>query len=95
MKGKYKATGCAKFFLVLIVLAPLAYIGASYFNGQDGIANFKDLIGISADPADNVDDATNDQTTQLNQLESELEDLREENEQLKQALEDCQDDESQ
>ena len=44
MKGKYKATGCAKFFLVLVILAPLAYIGASYYNGEDGLKNIKGIV---------------------------------------------------
>lgn len=44
---KYKATGCARFFLVMLILAPLAYIGASYYNGQDPIANIKGLFGSS------------------------------------------------
>ena len=44
MKGKYKATGCAKFFLALVILAPLAYIGASYYNGEDGIKNIKEIV---------------------------------------------------
>lgn len=49
MARKYKATGCAKFALVIIILAPLAYIGASYYNGEDGIQNIKDLLGIGQD----------------------------------------------
>ncbi len=32
--------------IVMVILAPLAYIGASYYNGQDGIQNFKNLIGL-------------------------------------------------
>ena len=48
MSSKYKATGCARFFLVLIVLAPLAYLGASYYNGEDGIENVKNLLGIES-----------------------------------------------
>ena len=46
MKKKYQMTGCAKFFVVILLLAPLAYIGASYYNGQDGIENLKSLLGI-------------------------------------------------
>ena len=46
MKKKYQMTGCAKFFVVIMLLAPLAYIGASYYNGQDGIQNFKSLLGL-------------------------------------------------
>jgi hypothetical protein len=54
MSSKYKATGCARFFLVLIILAPLAYLGASYYNGQDGIENVKSLLGIGDDDSDSA-----------------------------------------
>ncbi len=43
--SKYKTTGCARFFLVLVILAPLAYLAASYFTGQDGISNLKGIFG--------------------------------------------------
>lgn len=39
-------TPFARLLLVLIILAPLAYIGASYYNGEDGIQNFKNLLGF-------------------------------------------------
>lgn len=57
MAKRFKITGFARFLLVMTILAPLAYIGASYYNGQDGIQNFKDLIGISdhASPKENTD----------------------------------------
>ncbi len=50
MPRPYKTTGCFRFFLFLIILAPLAYIGASYYHGKDGIGNivtfFKKGISI-------------------------------------------------
>ena len=52
MSSKYKATGCARFFLVLIILAPLAFLGASYYNGEDGIENVKSLLGIGSSDSD-------------------------------------------
>jgi cell division protein FtsB len=44
MAGKVKATGFARFFIIMLFVAPLAYIGASYYNGQDGIENIKRLF---------------------------------------------------
>ncbi|MEY4105940.1 MAG: hypothetical protein RL181_282 [Bacteroidota bacterium] len=41
-----KLTGFARFFILMLVLAPLAYIIASYANGQDGVANIKRLLGM-------------------------------------------------
>lgn len=40
----YKTTGCFRFALFMIILAPLAYLGASYYNGQDGLQNVKNLF---------------------------------------------------
>ena len=48
MARKVKSTPFARFLLVMIVLAPVAYIAASYFNGEDGIQNIKDAIGIES-----------------------------------------------
>lgn len=59
-----KLTGFARFFLMLVVMAPLAYMIASYANGEDGLANLKKLVGIeqkstqgSTDVASVEDDA--------------------------------------
>lgn len=46
MATKYKLTGCAKFFFFFIIAAPLAYIGASYYNGQDPIQQAKDFFNF-------------------------------------------------
>ena len=43
-RKKFKLTGFARFLLVMIVLAPLAFIGASFYNGEDGIENLKNLF---------------------------------------------------
>ncbi len=42
--NKLKLTGFARFFLVMLILAPLAFFGASYYNGEDGIAKIKALF---------------------------------------------------
>ncbi len=41
-----KITPFARFFVFLIFFTPLAYVGASYYNGQNGIQNIKNLIGL-------------------------------------------------
>lgn len=43
-KSKFRLTGFARFLFMMIVLAPLAYIGASYYNGEDGIQNIKNIF---------------------------------------------------
>lgn len=44
MSKRLKVTPFARFFLAMLVIAPLAYIGASYLNGQDGLQNIKNLF---------------------------------------------------
>lgn len=50
-----KLTGFARFFFLLIILAPLAYLIASYANGQDGVGNLKKLIGLQDQPKGSAD----------------------------------------
>lgn len=73
MRRKYKMTGCARFFIVLIILAPLAYIGASYYNNQDPIENIKSLLGIGA--VEQGDNGLNNTDTKT---DADLEELLEE-----------------
>ena len=92
MKRKYKTTGCAKFFLMIVILAPLAYIGASYFNGQDGIENIKNLFGGSDSSKEIVEDRGQDEDLQneIADLNKEIRNLRRDNDRLKSDLEACQ-----
>ena len=43
-RKKFKLTGFARFLLVMIILAPVAFIGASFYNGEDGIENLKQIF---------------------------------------------------
>jgi len=45
MPRKYKVTGFARLFIFLMFLLPAAYFGASYYNGEDGLQNLKNLVG--------------------------------------------------
>lgn len=47
MRKKYKMTSFARFIIFMAIFAPLAFIGASYYNGENGIEKFKDLIGLN------------------------------------------------
>ena len=44
MQKKYKMTSFARFLIFMLFFAPLAYMGASYYNGEDGIQKIKNLI---------------------------------------------------
>ena len=43
MRPKYKVTGCARFFLFLIIFTPLVFFGAAYFRGESGVQILKDF----------------------------------------------------
>ncbi len=44
MAKRVRMTVFSRFLLMMIIVAPLAYIGASYYNGQDGIQNIINLF---------------------------------------------------
>jgi peptidoglycan hydrolase CwlO-like protein len=85
-------TGCSKFFFVLIILAPLAYVGASYYNGQDGIQNIKNLLGIGSEQTrvPSGDETTTDLQEQIEKLQKDVRYFEGEAERLKEELEACQ-----
>lgn len=93
MKRKYKMTGCAKFFFVLIILAPLAYIGASYYNGEDGIQNVKEILGIGNNRGETTEENRSDVydlQSKISKLEKDVNYLENENERLENELKKCQ-----
>lgn len=93
-RKKFKMTGFARFFIVLLILAPLAYIGASYYNNEDGIENFKNLFKGKVSNGSNSSTSTD--TKPMNELpvstpssssdQGTVEALRKENEQLRKEL---------
>lgn len=79
-RKKFRLTGFARFFLIMIVLAPLAFIVASYYNGENGIENFKNLFKGKFNFGKNEiqKETTNDESTDeskalVNQAPSEIE----------------------
>jgi len=52
MARKYKLTGCAKFFIFFIIAAPVAYVAASYYNGQDPIREAREFFASFFDSQD-------------------------------------------
>lgn len=70
-------TGCAKFFLFLLIATPLAYMGANYVNSGDPLAGLRTIIGngerTEADPP-----ALKNENAQITKLEAEISRLKEE-----------------
>ena len=79
MARKYKATGCARFFFALLIIAPIAYFGAAYYNGVDGVQQIKDWIGVES--SENTSDDKMEKT--IEELEEENKKLKEENKKLR------------
>ena len=100
MAKKIRMTPFARFFIVMLFVAPLAYIVASYYNGKDGIEEFKKLIGIeksdetpapepaapAPEPRSVEDAAAETPPVADSALEAEVEMLKSENQQLREAL---------
>jgi len=53
MKGKYKMTGCARLLIFLVFFLPVLYIGVSYYQGDDPIAQIKGIF--SSDQASDTE----------------------------------------
>lgn len=77
-----RVTGFTRFVIVMIFVTPLAYLAASYYNGEDGIQNIKNLLGIG-DHKENttVSNEKNDEPTSYD-----LKTLRETNQRLQEEL---------
>jgi hypothetical protein len=83
MAGKYKTTGCFKFLLFLLIFVPIAYFGAAYYHGIDGVDQIKDIIGIeSNEVSDQSTIETNTEDTfdlkskeQIERLENRIKEL--------------------
>lgn len=43
---RLRLTGFARFFIIMLFLVPVAYLAAAYYNGQDGVQNIKNLLGL-------------------------------------------------
>ena len=92
----YKTTGCFRFFILIIILAPVAYLVASYVNGEDGISNIKRLlhldgkeITVSTSDAAGTDNA-DILKEQVRIKDARIEELMKENDKLKKDIQDMQ-----
>ena len=80
-RKKYKATGCARFLLVLLILIPAAYFGAKAIRGGEGIPAVEKFI-------DSILNKDEGETKAVDDLvpSREIEQLRKENDRLKQRI---------
>lgn len=88
MASKLKITGFARFLIAMLFIVPIAYLVASYANGEDAIGNIKQQIGLeqtttseqgtipAVDACDELQRLVNRQEQRIEQLERENERLR-------------------
>lgn len=95
-RKRYKSTGCARFFVVLLILIPLAYFGARLIRGGEGIPAIDNYIeSIFDGDTQNTDTGKskneNDEiyilTKENEDLRTRIEDLESEVEELKSTIE--------
>jgi len=48
MAVRNKMTPFARLLLVILIVAPCAFVGASYYNGEDPMSNLKSLVGVES-----------------------------------------------
>jgi len=91
MAGKFKITGFARFFIFLLVAAPLIYSGVSMFRGENPLESAKRDLGIESSTSSNKTSiSSSSKSSEIAELKSELNNLKDENRALKRKLEDCQ-----
>lgn len=95
MTKRFRLTGFARFLFVMVILVPAAYIGASYYNGEDGIQNIKNLLGIQSTNAEtthaqkrNSDKEESNLSVTKIALEQRISDLEAENRDLEAEIRD-------
>ncbi len=100
MASKFKLTGFARFFFAMVIIIPLAYFGASYYNGENGLTNLKKLVGIDLAEESNDEgttsvkrdsetkksDSNTRETAEIDRLQKRVNELEKENEKLKQVI---------
>lgn len=60
-----RLTSFTRFLLIMVMVAPLAYMGAAYYNGEDGWSKLKQLVGVDlAEDAQPKDSTTKDLSTE-------------------------------
>lgn len=88
MGPKYKVTGCARFFLFLVLFVPAVFFGAAYFRGENGVQIIKDfyysIVGGGSEEAKEKAKAKDEaKDEEIERLKKEMEEKDKEIEKLK------------
>lgn len=90
MKSRTQLTPFARFFLFLVIMLPLAYVGAAYYNGEDPLAKAKNIISGTNENVSKSTKKTYDPQAEIKSLKKENKALKEKIEELEQSLKDTQ-----
>ena len=98
MRRKYKITGCARFFIFLLIFTPIVLVGVSYYNGNNPLEQVKELLSIESTertaeksaPTKNTSSVSNEGILKstIESQKTTIEELRKEVRDLEQALKD-------
>ncbi len=101
-KRKLQLTGFARLFLFLVIMLPALFFGVSYAKGEDGMQTLKNLIGMESSDDGGESASTTKPASEtfvngevkrlqdeLEEKESRLKDLYQENELLKKQADDA------
>jgi predicted nuclease with TOPRIM domain len=83
-KRSLRVTGFTRFIIVMIIVAPLAYLAASYYNGEDGVQNLKNMFGM--DKQQEQVSISDEEPENPSAVSSEIKTLQEENRRLQEEL---------
>ena len=98
MARKARLTVFSRFLIMMLIVGPLAFLGASYYNGEDGVQTIKDLLNnkkekVTETRTNRTDKVDEEATYKIRKLEENLEykdkrieELRQENEELRQRI---------
>lgn len=95
---KKRLTPFARFLLAIVIIVPLAYMGASYINGEDGVQNVKEMVGLEEksvrttddqvvhDTANKTEEVAQKLKEKIEHLEETIGELEEENSRLEEII---------
>ena len=91
MRPKYKVTGCARFFVFLVLFIPAVFFGAAFIRGENGMQIIKDFyhkyFGGEHKETKAKDEAKDKETYDVEAVTEELRKAKEEIKALKEEIE--------
>jgi hypothetical protein len=88
---KTKLTGFSRLLLFLLIALPVIYFAASYYNGEDPVANVKGWLGMNEPRTEEVErsESTPERARDAPATFENVQELRAENDRLREELARC------